>query len=274
MKKILTLLTVLYLVLGLSIPVSAAPSSYNATLASLDQSTLTAVLSEKGIPDDKIQVILEKSRRGELPDSINPAKRAKIPEGTLNVTLEDPVKKIVFPDGTYIEKKITILNRIELSPENRQELINVVGSEEKADEIFAKAKELQNQSKITKKKGRFSILSVTPGSTYNIDNATWYTNCWVQEDATFTGGGFGADFVVVWGGVDYINQIYNPIPWCVAGTYSNVTLTMDRQYEAQYTGDPAKATLAWDYFATGGAFASRYHTSLYVGNNTYWSGLW
>ena len=268
MKKIIALLTVLFVILGLSIPAFASTDIHAAPEA-FDKVKMSEMLLQNGVSTDKVQGLLDKLQNNILPDSVNPTKIALVPEGVLNATMDEPYKKYVFPDGSFIEKKITVLNKIKLIPENREELIAAVGSAEKADEIFAKAKELQNQ-----KKKIFRIMSVTGGSTYNIDNSTWEVGTWVQENQTVAYSGFGADFVIVWGGVDYINSVYNWSITTFGGTYNDVTLTIDRKYEEQYTGRPAVATLKFDYVVTGGITESTYHTSLNVGNNSYYSSAW
>ncbi len=67
-------------------------------------------MSDLGIDKATQNKLIEKLKRGEMLDSMNPEKLSQIPEDTLTATLEEPVKTYTFPDGSVIKVEIKVIS--------------------------------------------------------------------------------------------------------------------------------------------------------------------
>jgi hypothetical protein len=106
MKKLFTL--VLILSLGVSSLAGIGFAEEESVLSSEQEIELRQKLVENGTKEKKIDALIEKLKRGELWDSMNPDKVSKVPEHKLIATMEDPEKFHRFPDGSYIKSSISI----------------------------------------------------------------------------------------------------------------------------------------------------------------------
>ncbi|AHF08401.1 hypothetical protein [Desulfitobacterium metallireducens] len=239
----------------------------NIVLTQDQKKQLLNSLEAKGLLDGNPQLV-DKINRGELPDSSNPEKIKAVAK-ELSISEQTPHKKYVFPDGSYLERTLTVNKKIAIVPENRSQLVEAIGNENDVDDLFAQVAEKQTKNQTS---GKFSTQSLKTQSIINTDTASYYYDIWIQEDGNATGGGFTADFVIVWGGADSISKVWNPRCWAVGGTYTISTLAVDRPTEGIYSGSPARAHLSWEYSILG-LGGSTYSTNLFVGNNTYYSTL-
>jgi hypothetical protein len=106
LKKLFTL--VLILSLGVSSLAGIGFAEEESVLSSEQEIELRQKLVENGTKEKKIDALIEKLKRGELWDSMNPDKVSKVPEHKLIATMEDPEKFHRFPDGSYIKSSISI----------------------------------------------------------------------------------------------------------------------------------------------------------------------
>lgn len=111
-KKTLSLLGLLFtiMVISLTSHYEITATAAELTLSNEDISEIKAALHEYGITEEVQESLIEKLENGEVWDCMNPEKTSQIPEGYLNVSIDDPIKRYEFPDGSFIETKLEIVN--------------------------------------------------------------------------------------------------------------------------------------------------------------------
>lgn len=173
--------------------------------------------------------LLRKLQNGQIWDSMNPEKLRKVPTGALTPTLKEPIKRYVFPDGSVIVSEIENLG----TP------------------VFVK-------------KSGSGVVGISGGGTGYYQ----YVNKKISYKGALYGYGFYADFTLVNGAYDYIDDVYDPFVNVVGGSGSINSCMINKSKES--STKPARATCSVQLDFAGGVVGSGTHIlELTVGKDTY-----
>lgn len=103
MKKLLTLLLSAVLMISSTCFVSANDKNVLSEKVILE---IKKSLTDLSIDDNTQERLITKLEEGQLWDSMNKEKVNAIPTELLSVSLEEPVKRVVFEDGSVLENRI------------------------------------------------------------------------------------------------------------------------------------------------------------------------
>ncbi len=171
--------------------------------------------------------LVTKIRSGQMLDSENPEKLAMVPKEALTASMNDPVKRYTFPDGSVIESGIEIISKTEFDKDG-----NVLKeySEKNSGEIGTLSDE--------------DIISSKCGSGY----------CNYTLKVYHDRGGVYAEYLaavsIINGGADKISEVGDHSIHCLYGSSTNENLTINRKTELEGIS-PATATLTFTYVAVG-----------------------
>lgn len=166
---------------------------------------------------------------------MNPDKLKEIDTNLLTPSLNNPIKRYVFEDGSVIE------NRIDLDSSTK--IIAPINS-------------------ITK--------NITPMALMPV----YYYNVKISIKNGLSGGGFYADYCIDYNNNDRILAVRDSYINVILGSYSNKQLTIVRSSEDTYYRKPAEATLTADVSHVANvAGAYTFHFKMYVGNDRMISGM-
>lgn len=210
MKKII-ILSIVFL-LSFSSMVAASPN-HKINLEETEINQLRENLESLSIDKNTQDKLIEKMENGEMWDSMNPEKINEIDPMLLTPTMDEPIKRVVFEDGSVIENRITFLE----SPTQIQNGASLLGDiQPMAMRVYKYA------IKISAKNGA-------------------------------SGGGFYADYYIDGNYADGIIKVYDSYINVVAGSYTNKKVTINRGVELPGSKKPATATLSADITYVKGA---------------------
>jgi hypothetical protein len=100
--------------LGLAVSPTFAASEKKIEISKSNENQLRENFQKLKIDKKTQEKLIDKIKNGQVLDSENPNELAKVPEEALTPTLNDPVKRYTFPDGSVIENGIEIISKTEL----------------------------------------------------------------------------------------------------------------------------------------------------------------
>lgn len=239
LKKIGLIVTTLLLSVGF-VSIGNVNTTKAATIPQLSKQSISQLkrnFSDLNISNKVQDKLLEKIKKGELIDSMNPKKLEAV-SNLITPTLDQPYKTYTFEDGSKITSGITVLDEEKVEPKEDTNLIQPLGS------------------------GTVDVTHQASGTGYtNITAYVWYS------DAMFNAS-FHAKFTLVNGGYDYISSVYDPNVTTFGYTWSQSHFGIDKSHENS-TGR-AKASLRGQLYLFGtGVYSTTAYLNLYVGKNSY-----
>jgi len=210
---------------------------------SIDKETVKEIkvnLKELGIDDKTSNELINKLLKGEKWDSFNAEKVSKIAVEDLIPTYNDPVKRVVFEDGSVI------LNELDFS-----------------------------ECTIVRTSSEMDILNIANAAgASRAYNKVYYNNVKVSGKKGLCGGGFYADYYIDYAYCDSISAVRDSYINVVGGSYSNKILTLNREFESTVSQIEAEATLNADIsYILGIGGAETFTLKMYVAKDTMHSGM-
>ena len=212
-KKSMSLLGLLFtiMVISLTSHYETTATAAEFTLSNEDLSEIKAALHEYGITEEVQESLIEKLENGEVWDCMNPEKTSQIPEGYLNVSIDDPIKRYDFPDGSFIETKLEIVK----------------------DDFIS----------------NYDITEGSTSSGTGYVNRTGVKI--TASKGALLGMGFFADFTHVQSGYDQISRVYDQWVKVIGGNASSVTLQIVKANEDSNGPAQAKLTAQVNWLGIG-----------------------
>ncbi|MCR4431212.1 MAG: hypothetical protein NUV45_09375 [Tepidanaerobacteraceae bacterium] len=105
MKKSISVILCVVVILSISFS-ALAKDNVSFSLEENMKSKIRSNLDELSIDRETQDKLIKKLERGELWDSMNPEKVSQVPIRDLTPSIDKPVKRVVFEDGSVIENKI------------------------------------------------------------------------------------------------------------------------------------------------------------------------
>lgn len=236
-KKFLLLLSALSLLSVNATTILANPTVSTTTESIISANTETEIreaLSELNISDEVQNNLILKLKNGEIWDCMDKSQVAQIPEGYFNVSLDNPVARYTFPDGSVIEHSLDI-------------------SDSKID--FD---------------GAISTCGIVNGSVSSGSGYMSITGARISTQKGFMGIGFYADFTHVNRGYDYISNVYDPYVKIV-GSCSDPVLEITQPRENASGPACAKVSTQASYGVGDYSYTGTEWLKLYVGNDDAWT---
>ncbi|MFF2532095.1 hypothetical protein ACFVS2_24630 [Brevibacillus sp. NPDC058079] len=232
------------LVLCLAVVPTFAMAEQKVELSKSSGSSLKNSMNKLNIDIQTQDELINKLQNGQMLDSENPKELSKVPEDALTPSLDDPVKRYTFPDGSVIENGIEIISKTEFDKDG-----NVLAEYNKgnAGEIGTLSSE--------------EIIKSKCGSGYCI-----YT-LKVYHDRAGVEAYFMATVNIINGGADKITSVGDYYIYTLYGSSSNENLDINRGTELEGSA-PAAATLKFTWSAVG---SSTMKLRLNVENDSYYS---
>jgi hypothetical protein len=232
MKKIISLLMVVLMMVSISGNAFAAEnkSSDNIPGTNININDFKQKSSEMGINAKTQKKLIGKLQNGDLLDADNPKKYTKKVKDALTLTDENPRKEYTFSDGSKVIVSIT--------PEVE---VNQVA-------------------------GVTSIDGPDRAKSCGTGYCRYYSHRVSKETATVNMA-FLADFTIVDGAYDYINQVWDESAGAYGGTVTTPDLRFLQAKETSYSRANARLETTFTYF-TGGS-STDVTLNLYVGRNSY-----
>ncbi|WP_206812482.1 hypothetical protein [Paradesulfitobacterium ferrireducens] len=222
-----------------------AESKSHPTYTDKQIAELKIKLTHEGVSELQQTSLINKLQKGIPLDSMDPVKLASVPEYFFQLDPNNPIKKYVFPDGSYIKNTMTVNKEIPITLENKQELIDAIGVDE--------ANKLLMYS-----------------SNYTVSSEPYiYRNTWIQMDGTLSGGGFECAYALNPGGYGYIISVSDADEWSILGTCTGEELTIPTQYQSFYYY--ANARLTWQYIVYQGAAQFTCKVDFFINGGTSWA---
>lgn len=235
LNKILTL--ILVFILGSSFAVSFADNTQPAKalkLTKAEENQITSFFKENGVEDRTIRDLLKKFKNGEVWDSQKKEYSNIKPAEILTYSDGTIKEKYVYPDGSI--------------------MVSTVGT--------AQPKTSNNDIIMA---ASVNGGTWTYGSGYSSCRNALVENNWGNLSLSFY-----ADFTLVNGAADMIDNVRDYRIYVIGGTYSNVQLGITDKYElTNYR--PAEAKLSCDVTYYGGTATMNYYLKLRVANDTFWT---
>lgn len=251
MRKNLFSIILTFCVLAMLLPANVLA---NTDLPAIDESAISK-LREKMIfeelSQDKQDLIIKKIKTGEMLDCNNPKKVNLIPEHFFTFKNGETEKKYTFPDGTYIK-----MSAIRVVEENRQQLLDVIGNEDKVNELFV------NQLK--------GVEPLTSGI------GSGYVRIWLQMDAYLSGGGFEAYMYLDSSPTGYSSEfldIYAERAWCTPLMGYTTNYSKDIIKAQTGMGQPAHAYFSWTHIFEPLYIQQNYTLHAYIESELYYTDL-
>lgn len=182
-------------------------------LSEEDELEIREMLDELNIDKKTQDNLINKLENNQIWDCMDEGQVSKIPESYFNVSIDEPVKRYTFPDGSVIETKLELL--------------------EEPPMILHSA--------------------VTGGSTSSGSGYSTVRGAKISTKKGLLGMGFYADYTNVHGGYDYISRVYDSWVKVVGGSYSNRNLKIVKKRENSSGPAQAKlsADVSWVGGLTG-----------------------
>ncbi|TGE37499.1 hypothetical protein E4K67_12145 [Desulfosporosinus fructosivorans] len=255
-KKFLSLILAIATVIALGVPALAQSPiiTSKGALSSSEIIQLKKNFSSENVPVDTQRMLIEKLNSGQLINSMDSKFTALIPEGALNVSENQPVKKFVFPDGSYIKNSMKVTKKISIIPENRAQLIEAIGNTQEVDTLLATESSAN---------GIVSPMVLPPKT---------FMGVYMQKESGNVSASFYTNFVEKDAQASYIIKSYTSSVAVTGGTYTKDPIDYTtNQYQDGST--PAQAQLDFTVTLIGGSAMSDYHLVFNVRDYSYWGSL-
>ncbi len=216
-------------------PTANTQVQQNNQLSESDKVAIRESLKKYDVNEETISNLLKKLEYGELWNSLDPQYRDTATHESISNENGITIDKYVYPDGSIMIQEFS-------SP-----AITAEGYQE---------------SDIVRTLGQVSGGTVTQGSGFLSVKRAMVNNSWVIISMKFY-----TDYTFVNGGYDNIDNVYDYVIQTLGGTYSNTSLTINKQTET--SSGPALATVESDY--SGPAGSIHVWLKLNVGSERAWA---
>ena len=233
-KKIVMILLAAIMMMGSFTNTYADSNSYK--LCTEDKKEVEFILSELRVEEKVQKKLIKKLEDGVIWDCMDKEQVAQIPESYFSVSIEEPIKRYVFPDGSVIETKL----------------------------------EFDEATKVVKEPSEMSLYgSISGGSSSSGSGYVSYRNVKVSTKKGLLGMGFYADYTNVNRGYDKIDGKRD---WWIKGVGASVSDISFTQKTKEDLNGPATATLKCQVSWLGGVGATGTEwLKLHVGNDRSWT---